>query len=139
MIKPDQAHIRNFDEIQQDIEAHPEKAKLRPLLVSGLREQLELVEAGVGIHATRCIDAMRPLHEHMAADEAGVPIVPVFSSEHYTRNSILALMKLRDDPEKGEAVKVCFKENLVDVNLVATLPPSYPIIGPLVELSCGKA
>ena len=30
-------------------------------------------------------------------------------------------------------------ENLVDVNLVATLPPSYPIIGPLVELSCGKA
>ncbi|KAL1519285.1 hypothetical protein AB1Y20_022814 [Prymnesium parvum] len=29
-------------------------------------------------------------------------------------------------------------ENLVDVTLVATLPPSYPILAPAIELSCGK-
>ena len=50
------------------------------------------------------------------AKEAGVPIVPVFSGDHYTRKSIIDLMEQKSDPEKKEAVKAAFGENLIDVN-----------------------
>ena len=50
------------------------------------------------------------------AKEAGVPIVPVFSGDHYTRKSIIDLMEQKADPEKKEAVKAAFGENLIDVN-----------------------
>ena len=50
------------------------------------------------------------------AKAAGVPIVPVFSGEHYTYSGMTDLMKLRDDAEKQAAVKAAFGENLIDVN-----------------------
>lgn len=55
-----------------------------------------------------------------AADENGVPIVPVYSSANYSRNSMLDLMQRMDDPEVGKAVKACFKrgKNLIDVHNV---------------------
>ena len=46
---------------------------------------------------------------------AGVPIVPVFSSDHYTMDGILALND-KSNPETKEAVKAAFGENLIDVN-----------------------
>ena len=49
------------------------------------------------------------------AKAAGVPIVPVFSSDHYTMNGILALND-KSNPETKEAVKAAFGENLIDVN-----------------------
>ena len=45
-----------------------------------------------------------------------MPIVPVFSGDHYTRKSIIDLMEQKADPEKKEAVKAAFGENLIDVN-----------------------
>ena len=45
-----------------------------------------------------------------------MPIVPVFSGDHYTRKSIIDLMEQKSDPEKKEAVKAAFGENLIDVN-----------------------
>ena len=51
-----------------------------------------------------------------AAAAAGVPVVPVFSGEHYVRKQILDLLNARSDPEKAAAVTAAFAENLIDVN-----------------------
>jgi len=52
-----------------------------------------------------------------AAASAGVPIVPVFSGEDYTRKSILALND-KSDPgaESYASVKAAFAENLIDIS-----------------------
>jgi hypothetical protein len=54
------------------------------------------------------------------AAAAGVPIVPIFSGDHYTYTQMTDLMKKGsqklDDPEKAAAVKAAFGQNLIDVN-----------------------
>ena len=45
-----------------------------------------------------------------------MPIVPVFSGDHYTYTQMTDLMKERDDPEKAAAVKAAFGQNLIDIN-----------------------
>lgn len=60
------AFIETNPEIQEDIDANPEKQALRGQLVDGLKEQLAIVEEGVAVHGFKCIEAMRPLHAHMA-------------------------------------------------------------------------
>ena len=45
-----------------------------------------------------------------------MPIVPVFSGDHYTRKSIIDLMEQKSDPKKKEAIKTAFGQNLIDVN-----------------------
>ena len=52
-----------------------------------------------------------------AAAEAGVPIVPVYSGDDYTADTLLAIMKKeRPHAEKGHAVKAVFQENIIDVH-----------------------
>ena len=42
-------------------------------------------------------------------------------TQDYTIKSIKASMEFRSDPDKGEAVAACFRENLIDVNNPAHL------------------
>lgn len=51
-----------------------------------------------------------------AAAAAGVPIVPVYAGGSYAEKDIKKLMEARNDPERGTAIKACFKENLIDVH-----------------------
>jgi len=56
-------------------------------------------------------------YELIAAQEAGVPIVPVFSGYKDSYPALLQLNdELREDAEKGPAVKAAFAQNLVDVH-----------------------
>ena len=56
-------------------------------------------------------------YELIAAQEAGVPIVPVYSGFKDSYPALLQLNdELREDAEKGPAVKAAFAQNLVDVH-----------------------
>jgi hypothetical protein len=56
---------RTNPEILEDVRAHAHKGHLVEALRAALRVQLRLLRRGVRLHASKCSEAMRPLHEHM--------------------------------------------------------------------------
>lgn len=58
-------YITNNPEIAEDVQSNSSKANLVDELVSVLRLQLELLESGIHLHKVKCLDSMKPLHDHI--------------------------------------------------------------------------
>lgn len=52
-------------EIAEDVDSTPVKTLAVQRLKDVLREQLVLLEAGINLHRTKCLESMRPLHVHI--------------------------------------------------------------------------
>ena len=52
-------------EIAEDVDSSDIKKKSVETLKTCLREQLKLLESGINLHRTKCLESMRPLHVHI--------------------------------------------------------------------------
>jgi hypothetical protein len=42
------------------------QANVTELLKASMREQLDILEQGIAVHAVKCSEALQPLHSHIA-------------------------------------------------------------------------
>ena len=54
-------------EIAEDVDSTATKQEIVAILKSCLAEQLQLLEVGIGLHARKCLESMKPLHDHVEA------------------------------------------------------------------------
>ena len=52
-------------EIAEDVDSNEKKKQSVQMLKDCLREQLKLLERGINLHRTKCLESMRPLHVHI--------------------------------------------------------------------------
>ena len=52
-------------EIAEDVDSSPLKQHVVAVLKACLAEQLHLLEVGISLHGHKCLEAMKPLHDHI--------------------------------------------------------------------------
>lgn len=68
---PQKVHLLNDSDMARVLVFTPaccfaSQATVTELLKSSMREQLDILEQGIAVHATKCSEALQPLHSHIA-------------------------------------------------------------------------